>query len=163
MEENFEDYNNLRISDNDKETGVRPNKCSQCNYASFYAGHLRRHLKTHSEEKPNKCNQCDYASSSASKLRRHMKTHSGEKQNKCNQCDYTSSRTDSLMTHLKTHSGEKQNKCNQCDYASSEVSDLRKHWQHTVEKSRTSVTNVTMQLPMSALWGHIWKLTAEKS
>ena len=40
-------------------------KSNKCNYASSYAGDLRRHLKTHSGEKPNKCNQCDYASSQA--------------------------------------------------------------------------------------------------
>ena len=28
-------------------------KCNQCQYTSSQAGHLRRHLKTHSGEKPN--------------------------------------------------------------------------------------------------------------
>ena len=39
------------------------------------AGTLKRHLLTHSEEKPHKCTQCDYASSKAGHLRDHMKTH----------------------------------------------------------------------------------------
>ena len=43
---------------------------------------------THSGEKPNKCNQCDYASYRAGDLRTHLKTHSGEKSNKCSQCDF---------------------------------------------------------------------------
>ena len=34
--------------------------------------------KTDKTEKSNKCNQCDYASSQAGHLRRHLKTHSGE-------------------------------------------------------------------------------------
>ena len=62
-------------------TGEKLNKCNQCDYASFGAGHLRTHLKAHSEEKSNKCNQCVYASSYASALRTHLKTHSGEKLN----------------------------------------------------------------------------------
>ena len=70
-------------------------------------GHLRTHLKIHSEEKSNECNQCDYASSEAGSLRMHLKTHSGEKTNKCNQCDFASSRADHLRRHLKTHAGEK--------------------------------------------------------
>ena len=36
-------------------SGEKSNKCSQCNYASSWAGNLRMHLKTHSGEKSNKC------------------------------------------------------------------------------------------------------------
>ena len=50
-------------------SGEKLKKCNQCDFASFYASALRRHLKTHSGEKPNKCSQCDYASSHASDLR----------------------------------------------------------------------------------------------
>ena len=76
------------------------NKCKQCDYASSYAGHLRRHLKTHNGEKSNKCNQCDYAFSRVGNLRTHLKTHSGEKSKKCSQCDYKTSRADVLRRHL---------------------------------------------------------------
>ena len=37
-------------------------KCSQCEYASFRAHHLRSHMKTHFGEKLNKCTQCDFKS-----------------------------------------------------------------------------------------------------
>ena len=76
------------------------------------AGHLMRHLKTHSGEKSNKCNLCYHASFQASDLRMHLKTHVEEKSNKCNLCDYASSQAGSLRRHLKTHSEEKPNKCN---------------------------------------------------
>ena len=67
-----------------------------------------RHLKTQSGEKPNKCSQCDYAYSRAGHLRKHLKTHNREKPNKCNQCDYASSRVGNLSTHLKTHRNRKK-------------------------------------------------------
>ena len=51
---------------------IKSNKCNQCDYASSYASHLRRHLKTHSGEKPNKCNQCEFASSRADNLKKHI-------------------------------------------------------------------------------------------
>ena len=55
--------------------GGKSNKCKQCNYESYEASRLRRHLKTHSGEKPNKCNQCDFASIGAGDLRTHLKRH----------------------------------------------------------------------------------------
>ena len=70
--------------------GEKSNKCNQCDFVSFQAGNLRRHLKTHSGEKLNKCNKCDYASSRVGDLRKHLKTHSGEKSNKCSQCEFVS-------------------------------------------------------------------------
>ena len=36
--------------------GEKSNKCNQCDFVSFQAGNLRRHLKTHSGEKLIKCN-----------------------------------------------------------------------------------------------------------
>ena len=105
----------------------KSNKCNQFEYVSSRAGHLRRHMETHSQEKSNKCNQCNYASSQAGSLRAHLKMHSGEKLNKCKQCDYASCYASTLKRHLKTHSGEKPNKCKQCDYASSQAWNLRRH------------------------------------
>ena len=94
-------------------SGEKSNKCNQCDYTFFQAGHLRGHLKTQSGEKLHKCNQCDYASSHAGTLNRH-------------QCNYDAFTANNLREHLKTHSGEKQNKCNHCEYTSSQVSSLRR-------------------------------------
>ena len=75
---------------------------SQCGYAFYWAGQLRRHLKTHSGEKLNKCNQCDYASSYASTLRRQLKTHDGENSQQMHQeKHYISSSANTLKIHWK--------------------------------------------------------------
>ena len=55
------------------------NKCNQCDFAFFQAGHLRRHMKMHNGKKSNKCNQCDFASSRAGNLRTHMLHQNPEK------------------------------------------------------------------------------------
>ena len=60
-------------------SGEKPYKCNNCDYASAWAGDLKKHLKTHSGEKPYKCNHCDYASVQTGNLKRHLKTHSGVK------------------------------------------------------------------------------------
>ena len=116
-------------------TEEKPFKCNLCDFASVWVGNLRRHLKTHTGEKSHKCNQCDYASAQAGNLRTHLKTHSGEKPYKCNQCDFASARSSHLRDHLKTHAGEKSHKCSQCDYASVWESNLRRHLKiHSGEK-----------------------------
>ena len=81
MDQNLENYdlseNNANVMASMRVTktgqGKRSRKCNQCEYSSFHASDLRRHLKTHSGEKLNKCNQCDYASSQAGNLSRHVK------------------------------------------------------------------------------------------
>ena len=93
------------------------NKCSQCDFASSEADHLKRHFITHSGEKSDKYNQCDYVSSIEVNLRIHLEAHNGEKSNKCNQCDFDSSNASTLWDHLKTHCGEKLKKCSQSNCA----------------------------------------------
>ena len=70
----------------------------------------------------HKCKQCDYASYQASDLRRHLKAHSGEKSNTANVILY-SPRKSHLRTHYKTHSGDKSIKCNQCIFAGKQFED----------------------------------------
>ena len=82
---------------------------------------------------------------------------------KCNQCDYASSHTGHLRTHLKTHSGEKLNKCNQCDLHLLVQMGWWHIWKHTVVKSQTNATCVTMHPLMQVIWGDIWKHTVTKS
>ena len=75
--------NYLGMSKGDVDTQVKKTggskKCNQCEYASSWAGNLRRHLKKHSGEKSNKCNQCAYASTDVGNLRKRLKTHGGVK------------------------------------------------------------------------------------
>ena len=86
MEQSLENYDsniedvNMEILLKKTNNVLRSKQCNQCDYASFHAGNLRKHLKTHSGERSNKCNQCDYASYEACDLRKHFLTHSGKSQ-----------------------------------------------------------------------------------
>ena len=79
MEEKLQNHNFgskdaiFKILKKTTENVIRPNKCNQCDYASFQTGNLKKHLKTHSGEKSNKCNQCDFASYEKGNLRTHLK------------------------------------------------------------------------------------------
>ena len=60
---------NLKIPKKTTDNVIKSNKCNQCDYASYQAGDLRRHLKTHLGEKSSKCNLCDYATYHAGDLK----------------------------------------------------------------------------------------------
>ena len=48
--------------------------------------------------------------------------------------------------------GEKSNKCSQCDYVSPQADNLRRHLRrHTVEKSQTNATSVTLPVSTQVL------------
>ena len=57
MEQTLEHYDfglkDGKIPKEKTDNVIKSKKCNQCEYASFRAGHLRRHLKTHSGEKSN--------------------------------------------------------------------------------------------------------------
>ena len=63
MEQTLEHYDfglkDGKIPKKNTDNVIKSKKCNQCEYASSWAGDLRKHLKTHSGEKSNKCNQCD--------------------------------------------------------------------------------------------------------
>ena len=115
-------------------SGEKPNKCNQCDYATYHASHLARHLKKHSGEKPHKCNQCDFASSQTGDLRKHLKRHSGEKQKllhppgvlrihlRKTQTNLYNPLAHFLRIHLKTCT----NKSNLCDNVFSPACNLRR-------------------------------------
>ena len=46
-----------------------------CNYKTIRPGHLRRHERTHTNEKPFCCKYCTYRASRSDHLRRHEKIH----------------------------------------------------------------------------------------
>ena len=104
--------------------------------SSFYScsetGDLKKHMRTHSSDKPYKCDQCDYA---VSHLRRHEKTHKNQKKGaklmnqslqhqqkqstpiasigiQCNKCTCFCLTPDMLKQHTKEiHSRQKKYTC----------------------------------------------------
>ena len=120
--------------------------------SSYGEGKLKRFSSAHNEEKVMKCKFCEYASYSAQTLRRHLRTHA-DRSNKCNQCDYASYDVSNLKTHLKTHNinVEKSNKCNQCGFASASASPstLKRHLMtHGGEKLNNTITDGGSTAPL---------------
>ena len=79
----------------------KPHTCDKCNKRTTQAGHLRSHMKRHSDVKGFKCNQCEYATKGESCLQVHMRRHDTGRLNshQCNQCEYAAVEERLLKLH----------------------------------------------------------------
>ena len=95
-------------------------KCSHCNYASSYMGHLKVHMRTHENTKSKK----SYISSSESSI---LEKHN-EKTYKCSPCNYWCTGAERMKRHMKSHNTvESILYCTLCNYASANARDIRAH------------------------------------
>ncbi|XP_071429181.1 transcriptional repressor CTCFL isoform X2 [Pithys albifrons albifrons] len=110
--------------------------CFFCTFTSVRLSNLKRHLKTHSEEKCFVCHLCPKAFHTATLLHNHMNTHTGTKPYKCSECDTAFVTKGELSRHRRyKHTLEKPFKCTICEYSSVEASKMRRHVRsHTGER-----------------------------
>ena len=112
-------------------------------FASIQAGHLKTHLKMHSEEKSNKCN---FASLLIQAIQDTFENTHRRKIKEIQAGD--------LKIHFETHTGEKSNKCNQCDYSASYAGDLRTHENAQWGKLKQMKPMKLHNLLAHSLWRH---------
>ena len=118
------------------------NKCNQCDFASSRADNLRRKVK---QMQPMW--QCIYAD--ATKLRIHLKTHSGEVKQM-------------QPMWLCLFPGTQFKEKSQTNVTNVTMHIYRRLKKHS-EENQTSATSVILYPIRQEIWGHIWKHTVEKS
>ncbi|KAM6967555.1 zinc finger protein ZFAT [Aplochiton taeniatus] len=109
--------------------GVKPFKCSLCEYASRNKSNLNAHMNKHSSEKSHLCDLCGKKFKSKNTLKSHRLNHSAEgKQYKCSECDFTSVQKPSLLRHMEQHASFKPFRCAHCHYSCNNSGPLKRHY-----------------------------------
>ena len=84
----------------------RPFQCSHCSSSFDTNGHLKSHLRVHSEERPFQCLECESAFKRNGHLKDHAKIHTGDILFQCQDCSSSFNTMSNLKKHRKIHTGE---------------------------------------------------------
>uniref|UniRef100_A0A5F9D6P9 Zinc finger protein ZFAT n=1 Tax=Oryctolagus cuniculus TaxID=9986 RepID=A0A5F9D6P9_RABIT len=126
--------------------GKRAMKCPYCDFYFMKNGSdLQRHIWAHEGVKPFKCSLCEYATRSKSNLKAHMNRHSTEKTHLCDMCGKKFKSKGTLKSHKLLHTADGEGRpclspcltlllapqpfrCAHCHYSCNISGSLKRHY-----------------------------------
>uniref|UniRef100_A0A8C5N2A3 Zinc finger and AT-hook domain containing n=1 Tax=Leptobrachium leishanense TaxID=445787 RepID=A0A8C5N2A3_9ANUR len=109
--------------------GLKPFKCTVCDYAARSKSNLKAHMNRHSTEKTHLCDMCGKRFKSKGTLKSHKLLHTTDgKQFKCTVCEFTAVQKPQLLRHMEQHTSFKPFSCALCHYSCNIPGSLKRHY-----------------------------------
>ena len=126
----------------------RPYVCDICQKSFNQSSNLKKHKVTHTTERPFVCELCQKSFKESSNLKKHMIIHTDVRPYTCEVCQKSFNRNFNLKSHMRTHTNERPYACHLCEKRFNERSTLTKHMR-THPKENPPNNEHFMSLPYS--------------
>ncbi|XP_078688867.1 zinc finger protein ZFAT-like isoform X2 [Branchiostoma floridae x Branchiostoma belcheri] len=113
--------------------GIKPFKCSLCQFACRSKSNLKAHMLRHTKEKNHLCEECGKKFKTKQSLKFHSQQYHNQggdelKRYYCQICDYSGIQIAHLRRHMEQHSGQKVLKCPLCPYSCNITGAMKRHF-----------------------------------
>ncbi|XP_041843986.1 zinc finger protein ZFAT-like isoform X2 [Melanotaenia boesemani] len=109
--------------------GLKPYRCSMCDYTGRSRSNLKTHMNRHNVERHHLCDLCGKKFKSKLTLKSHRLSHMGEgKRFQCSECDFSSVFKPYLLRHMEQHAKFKPFRCAHCHYSCNIAGALKRHY-----------------------------------
>ncbi|XP_073952665.1 uncharacterized protein [Choristoneura fumiferana] len=158
----FTNNRRLRIHIAAVHEGLRPFKCSHCDYTAARKEEMKLHSRSHTGVKPYSCDQCSYRSSDHNAMRRHKKMHTKDSLYKCKYCPYSSIQSTMFASHMiSKHPNVNSNDVYRCPYCVFKSVSKEKYIRHLTKHTDKEGVQLLIEMTKNKTNKLSWTIPSE--